>query len=431
MNSASIVIRNFIGRYSQINWALIDQTMVSGVNFCTGIILVRYLGLEEFGRFTLAWLIVLFFNSIQFAAVISPMMSIGLKQAEKEFPQYYGAVFLQQLFWSGVCFISIFFCVWGSQFFFDWKIHKLAVPLAAALLAFQFQDFLRRYFFVRESAALAFVNDCICYLGRVLLLVIFFKFRVLDIKEVLWLIAFTAALAAVIGFFKTERLIFSRIFIYRVITDQWHFSKWLIVSALMQWTSGNFFLIVAGGSLGTLAVGAIKAAQNIIGITHILFQAMENFVPSKAANAFAKEGAPGLLKYLQGISLIGGIFITGIVLFAAIFSDFWFQFVYGNEYLNYSHILKWFSLIYFFGFFIIPLSAGLRAIERTKPLFKSLFFMSLVSVVFAYPLISFFGLNGVMIGILVVKLGTLIYISNDFIRHLKKYLYDCPKKLLN
>jgi len=422
MNSTSIVIRNFIGRYSQINWALFDQAMVSGVNFFTGIILVRFLGLEEFGRFTLTWLIILFFNSIHFAAVISPMMSIGPKQAERELQQYYGAVVLQQLFWSGLCVISIFSCVWGSQFFVDWQIHTLAAPLAAALLAVQSQDFLRRYFFVRKRAALAFGNDCICYLARLLLLVVFFKFRVLDINEVLWLIAITATLAAVIGFFNTERLIFSQIFAQRVTTVHWHFSKWLIVSALLQWTSGNFFLIAAGGILGAFAVGAIKAAQNIIGITHILFQAMENFVPSKAANAFTKEGNQRLLNYLQGISLIGGIFITGIAFFAAIFSDFWFKYIYGNEYLNYSFILKWYSLIYFFGFFIIPISAGLRTIERTKPLFISLLFMSLISVVFAYPLISYFGLNGVMIGILVVKLGILIYIGNDFLRHLKQYL---------
>jgi hypothetical protein len=44
MNSTSIDIRNFIGRYSQISWALLDQAMVSGVNFFTGIILVRFLG---------------------------------------------------------------------------------------------------------------------------------------------------------------------------------------------------------------------------------------------------------------------------------------------------------------------------------------------------------------------------------------------------
>ena len=44
-----------LSRYSHVNWALADQTMVSGVNFLTGILLARYLGVEEFGRFTLAW----------------------------------------------------------------------------------------------------------------------------------------------------------------------------------------------------------------------------------------------------------------------------------------------------------------------------------------------------------------------------------------
>ena len=149
---------------------------------------------------------------------------------------------------------------------------------------------------------------------------------------------------------------------------------------------------------------------------------MENFVPSKAANTFIKGGARELLKYLQGISLIGGIFITGIAFFAAVFSDFWFKYIYGNDYLNYSYILKWYSLIYFFGFFIIPISAGLRAIERTKPLFTSLFFMSLFSVLLAYPLVSYFGLNGVMVGMLTVKLGTLIYICKDFKKNLKQPL---------
>jgi O-antigen/teichoic acid export membrane protein len=422
MNSTSIVIRNFIGRYSQINWALLDQAMVSGVNFLTGIILVRFLGLEEFGRFTLTWLIILFFNSIQFSAVISPMMSIGPKQAEKELQQYYGAVFSQQLLWSGLCVISIFSCTWGSQFFVDWQIHKLAVPLGATLLAVQSQDFLRRYFFVRERAALAFANDSISYLGRLLLLVVFFKFRILDINEVLWLIACSSGLATVIGYFKTERLIYHRTYVYKMLKKHWHFSKWLIVSALLQWTSGNFFLVAAGSILGVFAVGAIKAAQNIIGITHILFQAMENFVPSKAANAFTKEGAPGLLKYLRGISWYGGLFIAAIAFFAAIFSDFWFKCVYGNEFLNYSYLLKWFSLIYFAGFFVIPLSAGLRAIEKTKSLFSSFFLMSLVSVLLAYPLVTYFGLNGVMVGILSVKLGILIYIGNDFKKNLKQFL---------
>src|SRR3989339_1774999 len=70
----------FISRYRHMNWALADQAMVSGVNFLTGILLARYLGLEEYGRFTLAWMAVLLCNSFQQAGIIAPMMSIGPKQ---------------------------------------------------------------------------------------------------------------------------------------------------------------------------------------------------------------------------------------------------------------------------------------------------------------------------------------------------------------
>jgi hypothetical protein len=39
--------------------------------------LARYLGVEEFGRFTLVWMSVLFVNSIQHSAINSPMMAVG------------------------------------------------------------------------------------------------------------------------------------------------------------------------------------------------------------------------------------------------------------------------------------------------------------------------------------------------------------------
>ncbi len=57
--------RRLLLRYSYLNWALADQTMVSGVNFMTGILIARYLGVTEFGRFTLVWMAVLFVNSLQ------------------------------------------------------------------------------------------------------------------------------------------------------------------------------------------------------------------------------------------------------------------------------------------------------------------------------------------------------------------------------
>ncbi len=151
-----------IGRHSHVNWALADQAMVSAVNFMTGILVARYLGIEELGRFTLAWMVVLFAYSIQHAAINSPMMSIGPKQAEADAPAYYGAVVFQQL----VLGISTFAIVWtgvalSDLVFPEWQVAGLALPLACAAIAFQFQDFLRRCFFTRRRGMIAFTNDAV------------------------------------------------------------------------------------------------------------------------------------------------------------------------------------------------------------------------------------------------------------------------------
>src|SRR6476620_5455209 len=56
---------------------ILDQALVSGSNFITGIILVRGLGLVEFGRFTIAYAILLLANSVQLSFISSPMITLG------------------------------------------------------------------------------------------------------------------------------------------------------------------------------------------------------------------------------------------------------------------------------------------------------------------------------------------------------------------
>ena len=69
-----VVLRRFLGREI---WALTDQSVVSATNFLTNVMLARFMGLREFGVFALAWMSVLFVNSLQSALMIAPMMSIG------------------------------------------------------------------------------------------------------------------------------------------------------------------------------------------------------------------------------------------------------------------------------------------------------------------------------------------------------------------
>ena len=400
-------------RYSHVNWALADQAMVSGVNFLTAILLARYLGLEEFGRFTLAWMAVLFVNSIQHAAINSPMMSIGPMQSEAEAPAYYGAVMVQQVVFG----ILTFAVVWagvslGAVQFPGWRVADLALPLACAAIAYQCQDFLRRHFFTRGRGITAFTNDALRYLGQLLLLIWLFQTTAMDSARAIWVIAGTAAIAALYGAFLIERPAWSPRTLRTTTSRHWNFGKWLTATALMRWTSGNLFIIFAGVLLGAAAVGALKAAQTLMGVTHILFMGLENVVPIRAAQHFHDGGKKALLSYLKRVTMWGGGATATVSAVAAIAPDFWLGLVFGDQYVEYGYLLRWWALISLLIFLSLSLRFALRAIEHTRAIFWSQLWVVIFTTLFAYPLTKYFDLLGVVIGILmlyVILITTLLH----------------------
>ena len=407
------MIEKYLKRHSHVNWALADQAIVSGVNFLTGILIARFLGIEEFGIFTLVWMIVLFSNSIQMAMISSPMMTIGPKQPEKEKNSYYGTVVIHQLIFSilscGIVWIGFII----SDFIFpQWQLTQLTLPLISALFFFQNQDFIRRLLFTERRARIAFINDVVSYIGRIGLLLMLFFYSDTTTTDVLWVIALTSLIAIFIGIYSLNELEFSKQQIWTLFKRHWVISKWMTASAILQWTSGNYFALAAGSILGPAALGALKAAQNIVAINHILFQGLENIVPASASRLFNKTGIDGLKQYLIKVSLWGGGTTILIAVALSIFPEHILQLVYGDQYVNYGYVLRWYALCYVLMFFGLPLRSGLRVLESSRPIFVAYVFMTVFSLIFALILVNNWKLEGAAIGVVftqVISIVSLFY----------------------
>ena len=409
------MIKELFQRYSHMNWALADQAMVSAVNFLTGIMLARFLGIEEFGRFTLIWLAILFMNSIQMAMISSPMMSIGPKQSHDECSVYYRAVIFQQILFSLFTFLFLFFgirlvAIWMPE----WEIIEVALPVAVVGFFFQNQDFIRRYLFSRQKVRDAFWNDAVSYIGQIILLVIAFSVYEIKILDVFWIIAFTSAMAVGFGLTKLENKLSNNSDLKIITKRHWDFSKWSTLSTLLQWASGNLVFIFTGSILGAGAVGILKAAQNIMAVTHILFQAMENFVPVRASKIYIKHGKTALRLYKNKILLMGGGVTITFAFVVFIFSEELLGAVYGPEYSDYAYVLRWFSIIYIFMFMNFPLSAVLRAVENTKSIFYSQIISSVFVIACSYPLIQMFELKGALFSLLISYVSIMLYLYFSF-----------------
>ena len=412
----------FYKRHHHIHWALIDQSMVSGVNFLTGILLARFLGIEEFGRFTLAWMAVLFFNSILHSMINNPMMSVGPKQDAAEAPAYYGAVMAQQAAFSVATFVLLLAGVNLAVVVFpEWRVEGLALPLAAAAVAFQFQDFLRRYFFTRGRPVVAFVSDAVRYLGQIAVLAwLFLSFQdEVHAIMVLWVIALMAIISFAGSVFFLGAIQFDWKIIHATINRHWLLAKWLGGTAILNWTLGNFFIIVAGAMLGAAAVGALKAAQNIMGITHILFLGLENVVPAKAASLLKKAGPDAMFSYFKKMTLFGGFITALIAITAAAAPEFWLGLAFGEEYVEYGFLLRWFAVVYILIFLATMLRFALRTLEYTKPIFWAYLWSGLFSLVAAIPMIEYLGLLGVVSGKIVIEIILVLALWVCFSRMLR------------
>jgi O-antigen/teichoic acid export membrane protein len=253
--------------------------------------------------------------------------------------------------------------------------------------------------------------DLIGYALQPVLMLLLAHQNTLSINSALVSIFILQTAASLIGLVLSYRSKISLKGIQKTIIQNLNFSKYLIGTSLLQWLSGNLFLAVGASLLGTAALGAIRIAQNIVGVLNVLFLAMENIVPVRAAELLKSEGHKSMIKYIGKISkqsVLPVLFILGMLIgfrsqIIAIF--------YGPQFQSIDSVLIAFGGLYVLVFLGTLLRFAIRTLENNKVIFLSYVLTTCFSIIMAQPLVSNFQLNGIMIGLFSVQIiNIIIYI---------------------
>ena len=189
-----------------------------------------------------------------------------------------------------------------------------------------------------------------------------------------------------------------------VFQKHWKFSRWLIGTSLLQWFSGNFFLLAAAGLLSPAAVGAIRILQNIIGVLHVFFLTLENRIPLQAASILQERGTAKLAAFLQRFIWKGALVTAVLAVGIAFFGKPIMQLIYGGEHTQYAYLLYGFAILYILVFVGMGYRFAIRAIENTRIIFIAYVASSAFSLIMAKPLLSHWGIDGVLIGLIATQL---------------------------
>ena len=388
-----------------MNWAFIDQVMVSGANFATGILLARACGIYEFGRFSLVWLFVEFLGSLQFAAIIQPMLNIGPKQDASDVEAYYQAVAAQQ------AILCSFFgvVVWGGVALVGWlfaapDIAELAAPLCAATITFQLHNFYRRYFFARDLAVVALFNDIIRFAIQIAgTAALLFVWPGSTAVAGLWITAAACGVSIIQGLVYFGRVRWNTAVLVSVSIRHWTFSKWVLPCAVMYWMTTQAFVIMAGFVLGAAAAGGLRAAVSITGVLNILLLALDNFAPVKAARALHVGGPVELRRYIGSLTLLTGALTLGMMVLINIDPRYLVHLFFGDQFGSADDLVRWLCVPLVVFAMATPLNIWAAAMERTRIIFASYAIATGFTIIAAYPMTLYGELPGVVVGSFLVE----------------------------
>ena len=392
-------------------FVLADQAIVSGGNFMLGLVLIRLLGLEQYGLFAMLWMGVLFVLSLQQAFITKPLMTLAIGKDKGEQHNYFHALWNIQILFGGTLVIILgglaFICL-----DYNWTPNWLTYVPSITSIAFFYllQDFIKKTFFIQKDYIKPLIIDALNYTLIFLGLFYFHLTESTSLWNTLIVIGtgylFSTLIYSKRLFFKDKSV--AAPFFGDLLKKHYHFSNWLLGTSILQWFSGNFFLIAAASTLGTTAVGAVRMAQNIVGLCHILFLAMENIVPAEAAQLFLQKNSQALAQYLLKIGLKIGTIVLFILSTMTIAAPYLIHWVYGASFVSYSYVVWGYCLLYIFVFIGYPVRYFFRTIQFTKPIFVANCFCTLFSLVIAFPMVNTWGITGLLIGLIVSQIVTLV-----------------------
>ncbi len=385
-------------RLRSLRIALYDQSLISAVNFGGNLLIARFLGISNFGLFGMILSIIVIFNTLQMSAIVSPMMTIGAKIPARREPRYYAVVWIHSLLYALVTSVLV-----GGIIFLigllapRWPLQRYALLAAVTNLAFQMQDFTRRYYFARRRPGMAFIVDLISYGGQLLALGLVLGLQIgRGVNAALAVIAATCAAALVVAWLSPGKLARPGIMHRYVLIRHWRFARWLVATSGFRILPSYVYVGAAVTFLGPAAMGGLRAAQKLMGLTHVLYQGLLNIVPREAARRYNQRGIPALRRYLWQVFGLTGGSTLGVSIIAAIGAPFWLHLVYGAEYTRYALLLQLFAVQYLFASTTLPLVAGLNALERSRGIFIGSLTQGALVILLVVPMMRWLGITGVV-----------------------------------
>lgn len=387
-----------------------DQAIFSGTNFVLTLLFAQKLSIAAFGLFSSIVLLGYLSMSVTNALVIQPFQVHISKEFHKK--QYY--------IWM-LCFLIALLIViinigFVLQFVFKKQIliQSIIWPSVVYIIGLLFQDFFRKLLLgIRQLKENLLID--------VFFLILVAAYFVINMQSLnLKMILFTIGIANVLS--SLPGIIF--ICTNYEFPNQWkrfnnlhfHQGKWLLMVAVLQWLSSNFFVLVSGIYLGIESLGALRLVQSFFGLLNIALQTVENFYLPKVAHLYQQNRQKATF-FLKQKTAYAGIFFAIILTVLIVFASKIITLAGGVAYQQYAYVVQIMAILYVFIFISYPVRIAVRVLVLNKIFFIGYVLSFVSSLLFFHFLLKNYLLYGAVIGLIINQIVMILYWQSQLIKH--------------
>jgi O-antigen/teichoic acid export membrane protein len=412
--------------FSRSSVALADQALISGSNFLANIVLVRGLGLNGFGKYFLAYAVILYANAVQMSFVTAPMLTIApMLDGEEKRSFLKGMLAIQVLASLLLLLLGVVAGV-VIHHYTDYYSYQCILAVASAIGAFQAQDWIRRYYFLVNKKHLAVVSDCISYFAQLVILALLWRLNMLTLSRTFWTMSLTSLAAFLMGPL-TDRILPS----FNHLESTWKecrvLSRDLLVSNQVRWFGDQGILMIATGIVGPSGIGGLRATQSLAGPVSLVLTSLDNVLPLKIADILKAKGTPGAYRFTRSAMLFAAVGLGSLLVPVAVFGRPLLRLVYGPAVVAF-YVPMLLQLVNI----VVGIATRLwfylyRGVRDTRAILRANFLCAMTSVATVYILGHFWGASGIVLTSLLGQVAIVAYCTLHWRRYRQELMARYPE----
>jgi O-antigen/teichoic acid export membrane protein len=340
-------------------------------------------------------------ENIQIALLTVPMQTFAGQTADAARRRFAGTMALHAVVLAAGLALLIYLGARASAAVVpSWRLADIALPLALLVLAGQTAEAGRRYFYAFGPPMMSFVVNAVRYGGQFIGLLALMAFASPGV-------GLGAALAAMIGAAVAALAVAiprldigwpSRAEFAATTIAHWIYGRWLLLANLVSAGREGIVAAVIGASLGLAEIGVFRAAQQLVNLVNIPAFAMHNVVTTPMGAAYGRSGVTGVLAYARAYMAKYLVALLACLALIAGAGSWLLETLYGKAFAGYGLIVALMAASVALYMVRDACNLVLRTVDRTDLPFLAVLGGALASVVLVYPLVTYGGLAGAVIG---------------------------------